>query len=980
MRLADAVTTVLLAVLKQGQCAKTHQKRKREMFWASWLLISSGFLLRGVSGQNITVYSRHGDDVTLPCHDVGNPNCSSTTWTLSYCTEFNIRSNTQDTEMTSGRVVIFSCVLHPDDGGCRSSPQSFGLNLNWTVGSNFPVSGPVGCPNTLAVKLQEEDNNRTWTCQLTKGEEVMASVSYVTKWTVRTSPSADLIIRLTIFSILVFVPLIFEAVFYLKCKRRDPVKSRLANSVTTCIRSVYFLVLERTTFTPNANHTGVTVNRTPDPRFLEDSRIISHIKTSVSLHIMCHIPVFCWISATVLQEMLRQDNVKEIPKTLTEMYTHFLLIQTKMEKQKYEEKVETDSKNLLESNKETFLKIAKLAFNQLLRGNIMFYEEDLRECGLDVSDATVYSGICTEIFKEESVLHQKKVYCFVHLSVQEFFAALYVFYWYVNRNMEALEYFLQEETTVEPNNVPLDKLLKKAVDKSLESKDGRLDLFVRFLHGISLESNQKLLQGLLTHTHNNQISIKEISQYIKELNKDDVPPERWINLLHCLTEMNDHSLHEEIQAFVKSGNYTTELSLAHCTALAYMFLMSEEVLDEFDLKKYNTSDEGCRRLLPAVRCCRKALLRDYNLTQQSCETIASALKSVNCPLRELDLRSTCFQDSGVMMLCAALKNLNCKLEILRLASCKLTEQSCSSIASVLQSVNCPLRELDLSNNDLQDSGVKFLCVGLKNPHCKLEILRLALCKLTEQSCSSIASVLQSVNCPLRELDLSNNDLQDSGLDTNTVNTHLSLSEGNRKLTRVGKNQSYPDHPERFDDCLQVMCRESLTGRCYWETEWSGCEADISVTYKGIRRKGMSDDCVFGNNEKSWSLSWYCNSYTARHNKQFTDLPHDPSHTHRVGVYLDWSSGTVSFYSVSSDTHTLTHIHTFHSTFTEPLYAAMGEVGSDCEVAFGSTGGPYISCQCNSRCRGQLVLDHRFCTSVKGGDHRLVYVRMGWNAL
>ncbi|XP_030641389.1 NACHT, LRR and PYD domains-containing protein 12-like [Chanos chanos] len=744
------------------------------------------------------------------------------------------------------------------------------------------------------------------------------------------------------------------------------------------------------------------------------NRIISHIKTSVSLHIMCHIPVFCWISATVLQEMLRRDNVKEIPKTLTEMYTHFLLIQTKVKKQKYEEKVETDSKNLLESSKEIFLKLAKLAFKQLMRGNVMFYEEDLRECGVDVSEATVYSGICTEIFKEESVFRQKKVYCFVHLSVQEFFAALYVFYCYVNRNMKALKYFLKKKTRGEPNNVLLVELLKGAVDKSLESKDGHLDLFVRFLHGISLESNQRLLQGLLTHTQNNQISINQISRYIKELNKDGVPPERWINLLHCLTEMNDHSLHEEIQAFVKSENYRTKLSLAHCTALAYMFLMSEEVLDEFDLKKYNTSDEGRRRLLPAVRCCRKALLRDYNLTQQSCETIASALKSVNCPVRELDLRSTGVQDSGVMMLCASLKNPNCKLEILRLAGCKLTEQSCSSIASVLQSVNCPLRELDLSNNDFQDSGVKFLCVGLKNPHCKLEILRLALCKFTEQSCSSIASVVQSVNCPLRELDLSNNDLQDSGvkflcvglnnphckleilrlsgclvteegcyslasalssnpshlreldlsynhpgdsgvkplstqmnqhcrlnvehggefrikpglrkyvcdltLDPNTVNTLLSLSEGNRKVTHVREKQSYPDHPERFDRWYQVMCRESLTGRCYWETEWSGDEAAIAVTYKGIRRKGVSDDCGFGYNEKSWSLEWSGNRYSVRHNNQRTVIPHDPSHTHRVGVYLDWSSGTVSFYSVSSDTHTLTHLHTFHCTFTEPLYA------------------------------------------------------------
>ncbi|XP_030641405.1 NACHT, LRR and PYD domains-containing protein 3-like [Chanos chanos] len=493
------------------------------------------------------------------------------------------------------------------------------------------------------------------------------------------------------------------------------------------------------------------------------NRIISHIKTSVSLHIMCHIPVFCWISATVLQEMLRQDNVKEIPKTLTEMYTHFLLIQTKMKKQKYEEKIETDSKNLLESSKEIFLKLAKLAFNQLLRGNIMFYEKDLRECGIDVSEATVYSGICTEIFKEESVLGQKKVYSFVHLSVQEFFAALYVFYCYVNRNMEALEYFMQEETRMEPKYLWLAELLKKAVNKSLESKDGRLDLFVRFLHGISLESNQKLLQGLLTHTQNYQINIKKISCYIKKLNKDGVPPERWINLLHCLTEMNYNSLHEEIQAFVKSENYRTKLSLAHCTALAYMFLMSEEVLDEFDLKKYKTSDEGRRRLLPAVRCCRKALLAGCNLTEQSCSSVASVLQSVNCPLRELDLSNNDLQDSGVKFLCVGLKNPHCKVEILRLSGCELTEQSCEAVASVLQSVNCPLRELDLSNNDLQDSGVKFLYEGLKNPHCKLEILRLSHCLVTEEGFSSLASALSSNPSHLRELDLSYNEPGDSGV-------------------------------------------------------------------------------------------------------------------------------------------------------------------------------------------------------------------------
>ncbi|XP_030634930.1 NACHT, LRR and PYD domains-containing protein 3-like, partial [Chanos chanos] len=702
------------------------------------------------------------------------------------------------------------------------------------------------------------------------------------------------------------------------------------------------------------------------------NRIISHIKTSVSLHIMCRIPVFCRISATVLQEMLRQDNGNKIPKTLTEMYTHFLLIQTKRNKLKYKEMVETHSKNLLELNKDVFLKLAKLAFNQLLRGNVIFYDEDLRECGIDVSEATVYSGICTEIFKEEAVLHQKKVYCFVHLSLQEFFAALYVFCCYANKNMEVLENFLQRktrafskkimeklvrETRMKPENVPLDELLEGAVDKSLESKNGHLDLFVRFLHGISLESNQKLLQGLLKHTQSTQESINKISCYIKKLNKDDVPPERWINLLHCLTEMNECSLHEEIKAFVETHNYSTKLSLAHCTALAYFFLMSEEVLDELDLKKYNTIDEGRRRLLPAVRCCRRALLTTCKLSEKYCETLVSALQSATCPLIELDLSDNDLQDSGVKLLCAGLESPHCKLEILRLVLCNFTEKSCSSIASVLQSANCLLRELDLSNNDLQDSGVTLLCEGLGDPQCKLQILRLSGCLVTEESCFLLASALCSNPSHLRELDLSYNHPGNLGvgllsarledphcqlntlnvdnggqsrikpglrkyaceltLDPNTAHKHLSLSDGHRTVTR-GDIQSYLDHPERFEKEPQVVCRESLTGRCYWEVSLYQAEVvNIAVTYKGIGRKGESDNCRLGYNEKSWSLICSRSSFSACHNKQSNSIPVTPGC--KIGVYLDWLSGTVSFYRISSKKRP-EHLHTFYCTFTEPLYA------------------------------------------------------------
>ncbi|KAK0136142.1 NACHT, LRR and PYD domains-containing protein 12 [Merluccius polli] len=813
-------------------------------------------------------------------------------------------------------------------------------------------------------------------------------------------------------------------------------------------------------------------------------KIISHVKKSRSLHIMCHIPVFCWISATVLEDLFTtSQSGEEMPNTVTQMYSHFLKVQSIQGDRKYHGRAETDPHWSSESKK-IIGSLGKLAFNQLEKGHLIFYQADLEECGIDIRDASVYSGVFTQIFKEECGLYQDKVFCFVHLSIQEFLAALHVFLSFRNTGVNLLS---EKQPTSGGDELLLHQ---SAVDKALLSENGHLDLFLRFLLGLSLETNQTLLQGLLGQTGSNSLTNQETVSYIKEKISGDLSPERSINLFHCLNELNDRSLVEEIQQYLTSGRLSEKsLSPAEWSALVFILLTSEEELDVFDLKKYSASEEALLRLLPVVKASKTSLLNVCNLSERGCEAVASVLSSNSSSLRELDLsthdlqdsgvellsaglgsphcrletlrlngfdlselccealasvlssnssslreldlRTNDLQDSGVELLSAGLGSPHCRLETLRLNGCDLSELCCEALASVLSSNSSSLRELDLSTNDLQDSGVELLSAGLGSPHCTLETLRLNGCNLSELCCEALASVLSSNSSSLRELDLSTNDLQDSGvkllsaglgsphcrletlslsgcmvtqegcaslasalssnpshlreldlsynhpagdsgvtllsagledpgwrldtlsvehggvgrlrpdacgltLDPNTAHRELSLSEDLREVMEVEEDQSHPDHPERFDYWDQVLCREGLIGRCYWEVEWRG-DVEIGVTYRGITRRGEGYDSRLGGNNKSWCLECYDGHYIAFYNGRGTDIPLPPPVSTRVGVYVDRPAGSLSFYRVSpgvgGSSHTLTHIHTFWTTFTqEDLLTGFGLIDSGSSVS------------------------------------------------
>ncbi|XP_066523546.1 protein NLRC3-like isoform X1 [Hoplias malabaricus] len=865
------------------------------------------------------------------------------------------------------------------------------------------------------------------------------------------------------------------------------------------------------------------------------ARAVIHIKSSITLYFMRSSPVFCQIAAMVLKELMTNASCTELPLTLTELYSHFQLIQLRRRK------LQTNT-NLMGSVAEEMLQLGKLAWHTLEKGLTVF-EDDLNKSDVAPSAAAELSQKWPMFLKEEE-LTQGNAFHFSHESIQAYLSALYVVMNYEPSKSNVFKRILKvvAECSSQPTKSPHD-MLKRAIDKTLSNKEGQFDFFLLFLIGISAGPSHKHLSCFLPDSCP-QMSSENIVPYVFKKIKYSSSLNVSLNLIRCLDELNVSYTVSESEG-QSPGNVQEDHTPSEWSALAKTLLNSEDQRRIFDFREYVKPDVAFVRLLPVIKASRVlrlcefkdlswmllasalrspsniireidleesnlnekniyllslgwksanckvevlrippfnstfdpllsallsnpthlrelslshtfsqanktmeilvdprchleklVLLNNVVLTTESFRTLAKALSSSTCRLKELDLSSAGHfyrseSESAVSQLSQGLSDPCCQIRVLRLANCHMEHKECAALISafhanpshlreldlsystpgfqvflqlcsllkdpqfkletlILVKVNwwrkesihytsthsstdtlsevckalssvlslSSLRVLDLSGNYLKDSSVEQLSPGLGHSACKLEILRMARCDITEVGASSLANSLRLNPSHMRELDLSYNPVEGSGfdqlrslvedpayrlekitveghgmrhgieklrqyectvtLDPNTASKDVKVCKRDKKAWCNHDNKrSPPNHPDRFEMISQVMCREGFTGRHFFQVEWFGTFATIGMAYKDICRKGNFTICQPGYNKKSWAIDVTIPFPLLQtvHNGVKTRLPYDSPW--RVGLYLDWPAGSLSFYDITYDQAKL--IHTFYAKFTKPLY-------------------------------------------------------------
>uniref|UniRef100_A0A673IDZ3 NACHT domain-containing protein n=1 Tax=Sinocyclocheilus rhinocerous TaxID=307959 RepID=A0A673IDZ3_9TELE len=661
--------------------------------------------------------------------------------------------------------------------------------------------------------------------------------------------------------------------------------------------------------------------------------VICHLKSQKSLWILCHIPLFCWISSVVLKDIIENRNKdRNVPSNLTEMYIHYLLIQSGLSHKKYQVE-ELSQQDALQTHKEVIMKLAELAYRQLKEQNAIFREEDLKKYDITVEEASQYPGVITCVSVRKFLFYESKVFSFVHLSVQEFFAAMFALQKFLSGNQGSLELI----TAKKKQKSTLCDFLKNLIDEALKSKNGHLDLFNCFVFGISCDSSRQLLEGFLPSVWSSSSDDhRKVATYIKSLKRQGLSSERCIGHVRCLVELKNRSLLQEMHELERS-QCKEPLTRFQCTLLAHQFVMSDTKHHEFDLRKYNITLDGFQRFSPAITRFRKALLKGSGFTEQHCGILTRYLTSPNSHLTHLDLSHNALGLSALQQLSTALCDPNCLIEILNLSHNKFQSQDMEQIRDVLSGENMNLRVLDLSDNPLQDPGVEVISDGLKSPNCHLEVLKLSGCQI-KGGVYQLMSSLKVNSSHLRELDLRYNDLGNIGqqnlqhdlsslrycnlvaltFDPQTANEHLYLSENNTVVTHQKEKQQLPANDERFDMCNQVLCRQPLIGRCFFMVDVIGPGVYVGVACKGMGRKGANYTVCLGHNKMSWSLCLSDNLNVAHHNKKNVSIQSES--VRKLGVFVDRDAGSVCFYMLSPQ-HKLLYMFDADFPQDQELYAA-----------------------------------------------------------
>ncbi|XP_048460417.1 NACHT, LRR and PYD domains-containing protein 3-like [Rhincodon typus] len=492
-------------------------------------------------------------------------------------------------------------------------------------------------------------------------------------------------------------------------------------------------------------------------------KIIALVKKQSSLWMMCYVPAFCWILTTVLEHVFKSSHAEEFRgSTVTEIYTNFLLVMVTYHREHRghgKEKIEKICQ-LLQSDRAAILNLGKLAFQYLKSHTFVFYEEDFKSFNIDIS--SICSGFCRQYYIEYSPLSHRRVYSFVHATVQQYFAALYIFVAYHNEKRNLMACSMMGRLWEIFSKPTFFQVCKSACSEVVQSHTGHLDLFLQFLCGLGKCRIQKCLLGLLTHVEEQKDDLQNTISYMKKLLQTDIPPERCINLFHCLTEMNDKSVVREMNESLHQGVLSSKkLSLADYSALAYILKTSDMDRKEFNLSTYRISPDGLKRLLPVIKSFEKITLTGTIMDEEMVNSMSALLLANKNQIKELCLINNTLGDTGLKNLAGALMSSSCRLEILHLCTNDLTEQCGKDLISILRT-NRILKEFDLKYNQLKDAGMKQLSLALQDSDCEIETLGLWGNEFTHCCCEDLALALKT-NQSLRKLDLGCNIIGDLGM-------------------------------------------------------------------------------------------------------------------------------------------------------------------------------------------------------------------------